>query len=54
MTSNLTRYKADLDKLSKLGSTMALDLDLRYAAQGQKLSNEYQEFGLHPVWKTPA
>ncbi len=41
--SNLDKYKADLDKLVKLGEKMELDLELRYLADQGKLSDAQKE-----------
>jgi hypothetical protein len=43
MGSNLDRYKADLDKLIKLGSSMQIDVELRHRATKGKLSKEFQD-----------
>jgi hypothetical protein len=40
MTTNLSRYKADLEKLIKLGDSMDLDLTLRYMLDEGKLDQE--------------
>lgn len=43
MTTNLSKYKSDLDKLVALGSKMHLDLVFRHRAEVGKLSKEHQE-----------
>ena len=43
MTTNLTKYKADLEKLVALGSKMDADLAFRHRAESGKLSKELQE-----------
>jgi hypothetical protein len=43
MTTNLSKYKSDLDKLVALGRKMHLDLVFRHRAEVGKLSKEHQE-----------
>ena len=43
MTTNLDRYRSDLDALTKLGETMQADLQLRYLETQGKLSKEQKE-----------
>lgn len=40
MTTNLTRYKSDLEKLIKLGESMDLDLDLRHLEKEDELDEK--------------
>jgi len=40
MTSNLDKYKADLDTLLKLGDSMAADLSLRHQIKQGSLKKE--------------
>src|SRR5436190_15467270 len=40
MPTNLDRYKSDLEKLLKLGSSMELDLTLRHFAEKRKLDKD--------------
>lgn len=40
MTTNLDKYKADLDSLIKLGDAMELDLSFRYLEEEGKLSDD--------------
>jgi hypothetical protein len=43
MTTNLSKYKLDLEKLLASSGKMHLDLTLRHRAEGQKLSKELDE-----------
>lgn len=43
MTTNLSKYKADLDKLLALSDKMHADLALRHRAESGKLSKDLQE-----------
>lgn len=43
MTTNLSRYKADLEKLIKLGESMDLDLNLRHLETEGKLDEKIKE-----------
>ncbi len=43
MSTNLDRYRSDLDALTKLGDTMQADLQLRYLETQGKLSKEEKE-----------
>jgi hypothetical protein len=43
MSSNLSRYKADLEKLQGLGAEMQLDLEFRHLANTSKVTSEQKE-----------
>jgi len=43
MTTNLSKYKADIDKLLALGDKMHADLAFRHRAESGKLSKDLQE-----------